>query len=136
MWHRVYDAVFYISTIDRRPADIPRASYDRASNLYCNLYYCSLQEIAVTVVKESTMRAHLTSRMHESPSILLRSELSRYSSFRLQVEPCENLIVASIWSRHSGRTEKSIYKLFQLLVKAVTQAKSFASKRCSRKNLI
>lgn len=70
MWHGVYDAMFYISTVDRRPTDIPRASCDRVSNLYCSLYYRSLQEIAVTVVKESTIRAYtLASRMyvHELP---------------------------------------------------------------------
>lgn len=77
----------------------------------------------------------LTSRIHvhKLPSILLYSKLSRFSSFELRVEPCENLIVANIWSRHSGRMEKSILDLIQLLNKTVIQAKNFKSKRNSRK---
>lgn len=116
MRHRVYYAMFYISTVDRRPADIPRASYNRASNLYCNLYYCSLQEIAVTVVKKNIMRAYTqTFRMHvhESPSILLCSKLSRFSNSALRVETTRKSLSlqafgVDIWTERKNRYSKSI----------------------------
>lgn len=88
-------AMFYVRvvTAGRHSAGILR------SCLRYNLYLCSLQEIAVAVVKKSTIRASApTCRVHvrEPP----RAELSRFSSFTLRAKPCENLIAAfGMWAK-------------------------------------
>lgn len=104
IWHRVYEAMFYISTADRRPAFRGRLTI--VSKIYIATYITArCKELQSRLCRRTSCvltHWHLECmHMSRRRSCSVVSYLVSPSS-ELRVEPRENLIVASVWSRHSG----------------------------------
>jgi len=115
IWHRVYDAMFYISTVNRWQTFRGRLT------IVLQIYIATCITARCKKLSRSWRRAlcvnihwrleYMCMNCHRSCCVV--SYLVSPVSW---VEPHKNLIVASIWSRYTDRTEKWIRNLLRKIL--------------------